>query len=135
MTKNVEMTLVGSATALMSIDRRSSMKKRMTRIAIAPPKTIDDLDLVRVLADEARLLDDEVGADSRAGTSSRSRRASPATASLTAIVFVPDCLTHVERDGRLAVHADARAELLVAVLDARDVGEADARAVRPRSRR
>jgi hypothetical protein len=40
---------VGSATALISVERRSSMKTRMTRMAIAPPKTMCDLDLVRVL--------------------------------------------------------------------------------------
>ena len=39
MMKNVPMTLVGSATALISVERRSSMKTRMTRIAIAPPNT------------------------------------------------------------------------------------------------
>ena len=39
-TKKVETTLVGSATALMSVDRMSSMKSRMTRMAIAPPNTI-----------------------------------------------------------------------------------------------
>ena len=39
-TMKVATTLVGRATALMSVERRSSMKRRMTRIAIAPPKTI-----------------------------------------------------------------------------------------------
>ena len=40
MTKKVPMTLVGSATALMSVERRSSMKMRMMRMAMAPPKTM-----------------------------------------------------------------------------------------------
>ncbi len=40
MTKKVPMTEVGSAIALMMVERRSSMKMRMMRIAIAPPKTM-----------------------------------------------------------------------------------------------
>jgi hypothetical protein len=35
--KNVATTLVGNATALISVDRKSSMKIRMMKIAIAPP--------------------------------------------------------------------------------------------------
>jgi hypothetical protein len=38
MRKNVPMTEVGSASALISVDLRSSMKIKMMRIAIAPPK-------------------------------------------------------------------------------------------------
>ena len=52
-TKNVAMTRVGSASDEMSVERQSSMKTRMTRIAIAPPKTIASY-LVDVLADEGR---------------------------------------------------------------------------------
>ena len=59
-----------------------------------------------------------VGAHALRGTSSRARRACAFTASATATVFVPDCLSTSKRDGLLAVDADARAQLLEAVLDA-----------------
>ena len=38
MKKNVAMTEVGSASALMSVDRQSRMKRKMTSTAIRPPK-------------------------------------------------------------------------------------------------
>ena len=87
-----------------------------------------DLDLVRVLADEARLLDDEIGLESLRerlldGLELRAHGVAHGDGVGAGL------LEHVEGDGGLAVDADARAKLLVAVLDARDVGEAHARAV------
>ena len=107
MTKNVPMTLVGSASALMSVERRSSMKTRMIRIAITPPNTMSCSTCSTVLADEARLIDDERGARCPSGTSAPARPASALTASATATVFWPDCLTHVEGDRLAAVDAHA----------------------------
>jgi len=92
MTKNVEITLVGSATELMSIERRSSMNTRMTRIAIAPPNTIET-STSRVFSRMKRACSMMRSARIPLGNVFSMSASFALTSSLTAMVFVPDCLT------------------------------------------
>jgi hypothetical protein len=43
MTRTVVMTLVGSDSAEMNVDRQSSMNRKMTSTAMRPPKTMSSL--------------------------------------------------------------------------------------------
>ncbi len=92
MRKNVAMTLVGSANALMMVDRRSSMKIRMMRMAIAPPKTMavsTSSAFSRMYSELSRMIASFIPAGNAFSSTARRSR----TASAMATVLRPDCFT------------------------------------------